>query len=119
MNVFAGPARIQDAFLNGGPLGHSSTFRTARQDGSPVWHRCDVLSFKSDKSENQHQNGQIIDMTPHKVQSGHPLKIPAATLNTFVDAEDTVAKAIVKKPVAVYIEKVYKEGDFSRLSIGT
>ena len=27
--------------------------------------------------------------------------------------------AIVKKPVAVYIEKVYEEGDFASLGIGT
>ena len=37
----------------------------------------------------------------------------------YADAEDSVAKAIVKKPVAVYIEKVYEEGDFSGLGIGT
>ena len=37
----------------------------------------------------------------------------------YVDAEDATAKAIVKKPVAVYIEKVYEEGDFSGLGIGT
>jgi hypothetical protein len=29
------------------------------------------------------------------------------------------AKAIVKRPVAVYVEKVYKEGDFAGLGIGT
>jgi len=34
------------------------------------------------------------------------------------DAEDAAAKTIVKKPVAVYIEKVYEEGDFSELGIG-
>lgn len=66
-----------------------------------------------------------------KVQSGDPLAIPAATFNTFVDAAqdflrrqdqqavDATAKAIVKKPVAVYIEKVYDEGDFAGLGIGT
>ncbi len=37
----------------------------------------------------------------------------------YADAEDTTAKAIVKKPVAVYVEKVYDEGDFSGLGIGT
>jgi hypothetical protein len=37
----------------------------------------------------------------------------------YADAEDPAAKAIVKKPVAVYIEKVYEEGDFSSLGIGT
>ena len=37
----------------------------------------------------------------------------------YADAEDATAKAIVKKPVAVYIEKVYEEGDFSQLGIGT
>jgi len=37
----------------------------------------------------------------------------------YADAEDATAKAIVKKPVAVYIEKVYEEGDFAGLGIGT
>jgi len=37
----------------------------------------------------------------------------------YADAEDATAKAIVKKPVAVYIEKVYDDGDFSTLGIGT
>ncbi len=36
----------------------------------------------------------------------------------YADAEDAVAKAIIKKPVAVYVEKVYEEGDFSTLGIG-
>lgn len=45
--------------------------------------------------------------TLRKVRSGKPLVIPAA------------AKAIVKKPAAVYVEKVYGEGDFSGLGIGT
>jgi hypothetical protein len=35
----------------------------------------------------------------------------------YADAEDAAAKAIVKKPVAVYIEKVYEEGDFGLLGI--
>jgi len=35
------------------------------------------------------------------------------------DAADAAAKAIVKKPIAVYVEKVYEEGDFSTLGIGT
>jgi hypothetical protein len=37
----------------------------------------------------------------------------------YADAEDSAAKAIVKKPVAVYVEKVYEEGSFSGLGIGT
>ena len=37
----------------------------------------------------------------------------------YADAEDAAAKAIVKKPVAVYIEKVYEEGSFAGLGIGT
>ncbi len=36
----------------------------------------------------------------------------------YTDTDDAVAKAIVKIPVAVYIEKVYEEGDFSALGIG-
>jgi len=31
----------------------------------------------------------------------------------YADAEDATAKAIVKKPVAAYVEKVYEVGDFS------
>ena len=37
----------------------------------------------------------------------------------YADAEDAAARALVKKPVAVYIEKVYEEGDFAGLGIGT
>jgi len=37
----------------------------------------------------------------------------------YADAEDAAAKAIVKRPLAVYVEKVYEEGDFSGLGIGT
>ena len=36
----------------------------------------------------------------------------------YADAEDQAAKAMVKRPVAVYIEKVYEEGDFGSLGIG-
>ena len=39
----------------------------------------------------------------------------AAMLAPLADA----AKAIVKRPAAVYIEKVYEEEDFSGLGIGT
>ena len=55
-----------------------------------------------------------------KVKPGDPLLIPAATFNTFLeDAEDATAKAIVKRPVAAYVEKVYEEGNFAALGIGT
>jgi hypothetical protein len=37
----------------------------------------------------------------------------------YEDAEDAAARALVKKPVAAYVEKVYEEGDFSLLEIGT
>jgi len=36
----------------------------------------------------------------------------------YEDAEDTAAKALIKKPVAVYIEKVYYGTDFTSLGIG-
>jgi len=69
-------------------------------------------------------------------EPGDPLTIPAATFNTFVDSakdflarrhdqfqesrsKDATAKAIMKKPVAAYVEKVYEEGDFASLGIGT
>ncbi len=35
----------------------------------------------------------------------------------YETAEDDTAKALVKKPAAVYIEKVYEDGDFSGLGI--
>lgn len=65
--------------------------------------------------------------TLKKVRSGDPLRIPAATFNIFVDADaksPTLRSlgeegAIVKKPMAVHIEKVYEEGDFTGLGIGT
>lgn len=37
----------------------------------------------------------------------------------YAEAEDAAAKAIVKRPVAAYVEKVYEEGDFAALGIGT
>jgi len=37
----------------------------------------------------------------------------------YADAEDATAKAIVKVPVAAYVEKVYEEGSFSSLGIGS
>ena len=37
----------------------------------------------------------------------------------YADAEDAAAKTLIKKPVAVYIEKVYEDGDFSVLGIGS
>ena len=44
---------------------------------------------------------------------------PFGDLFRYADAEDATAKAIVKVPVAVYVEKVYEDGDFSGLGIGT
>jgi hypothetical protein len=35
----------------------------------------------------------------------------------YTQAEDTAAKALVKKPIAAYIERVYEAGDFSLLGI--
>ena len=37
----------------------------------------------------------------------------------YADAEDTNAKALVKRPIAAYVERVYEFGDFSALGIGT
>lgn len=36
----------------------------------------------------------------------------------YEDAEDTTAKALIKKPVAAYVEKVYYGTDFTSLGIG-
>lgn len=36
----------------------------------------------------------------------------------YEDAEDTVAKALVKRPVAAYVERVYPWGNFASLGIG-
>ena len=35
----------------------------------------------------------------------------------YTDVEDTTAKALVKRPAAVYIEKVYLDGDFADLGV--
>ena len=48
-----------------------------------------------------------------KVPPGDPLAIPAATFNGSVDA----AKAIVQKPLGVYVEKAHDLGDFAGLGI--
>ena len=37
----------------------------------------------------------------------------------YADDEDEEANAIVKKPIAVYVERVYDSADFSDLGIGT
>ena len=37
----------------------------------------------------------------------------------FEDKEDSAAKMLVKRPIAVYVEKVYEDGDFSQLGAGT
>ncbi len=37
----------------------------------------------------------------------------------YQDAEDDTAKALIKKPVAVYVEKVYERANFADLGIGT
>ncbi|MCL2641662.1 MAG: hypothetical protein FWD53_12510 [Phycisphaerales bacterium] len=37
----------------------------------------------------------------------------------YEDREDDAANVLVKKPVAVYIEKVYEEGNFAQLGIGS
>ena len=36
----------------------------------------------------------------------------------YEDAEDTAAKALVKQPLAVYVEQVYPYGNFAGLGIG-
>jgi len=37
----------------------------------------------------------------------------------YADDEDANAKVLVKKPIGVYVERVYENGDFSGLGIGT
>ena len=37
----------------------------------------------------------------------------------YAEKEDADAKMMVKRPIAAYVEKVYEEGDFSLLGIGT
>jgi hypothetical protein len=37
----------------------------------------------------------------------------------YQEAEDTTAKMLIRKPVAAYVERVYREGSFSSLGIGT
>jgi len=37
----------------------------------------------------------------------------------YADVEDTASNTLVKRPVAAYVEKVYEEGNFAGLGIGT
>ncbi|MEX0654874.1 MAG: hypothetical protein WD534_12545 [Phycisphaeraceae bacterium] len=37
----------------------------------------------------------------------------------YTEAEDTAAKMLIQKPIAAYVERVYREGNFSLLGIGT
>ncbi|MBI1372485.1 MAG: hypothetical protein GC159_06960 [Phycisphaera sp.] len=37
----------------------------------------------------------------------------------YQDTEDNNAKMLIKKPIAAYVEKVYDEGNFASLGIGT
>jgi hypothetical protein len=37
----------------------------------------------------------------------------------YADAEDATAKVLVKRSVAAYVEKVYPEGNFAGLGIGS
>ena len=37
----------------------------------------------------------------------------------YADAEDTTAKVLVKKPIAVYVEQVYPTTGFAALGIGS
>lgn len=36
----------------------------------------------------------------------------------YAEAEDATAKMLIRKPIAAYVEKVYRDGDFSALGIG-
>ena len=36
----------------------------------------------------------------------------------YQEAEDTAAKMLIRRPIAAYVEQVYREGDFSVLGIG-
>jgi hypothetical protein len=37
----------------------------------------------------------------------------------YQEAEDTNAKMLIRKPIAAYVEQVYRDGDFAALGIGT
>ena len=37
----------------------------------------------------------------------------------YQEAEDATAKMLIRKPIAAYVERVYREGSFSALGIGT
>jgi hypothetical protein len=36
----------------------------------------------------------------------------------YADQEDTAAKALVKRPIAAYVERVYESGSFAALQLG-
>jgi hypothetical protein len=37
----------------------------------------------------------------------------------YQEAEDTAAKMLIRKPIAAYVERVYRDGNFAALGIGT
>ena len=79
------------------------------QRGESDWE----ITFKFAGSPNK-TNIQIGDLQPVPAKKGWEY-----LWVKYREEEDTAASSLVQRPVAAYVEKVYPEGDFSGLGIGT
>jgi len=85
-------------------VGASGTARPARGD----WE----IAYKFSARENV-TNQSIGDITGIDIGGWEYVWV------RYEDKEDQDAAALVRRPLAVYVEKVYRSGDFSALGIGT
>ncbi|MFO0449982.1 MAG: ParB N-terminal domain-containing protein [Pseudomonadota bacterium] len=54
----------------------------------------------------------------HVAKDLTPEQIKAYLWVRFIDDEDATAKALIKRPIAAYVEQVYPYGNFANLGIG-
>ena len=100
--------KVNDTDFKGHSAGECLLLGVAgSQRGANDWE----ISFRFASSENK------TDLTVGEI-TGIAKKGWEYMWVRYANAEDVTAKALIKKPVAVYIEKVYEEGDFSQLGIG-
>ena len=78
------------------------------QRGESDWE----ITFKFAGSPNK-TNIQIGDLQPVPAKKGWEY-----LWVKYSETEDTAAKAIVQRPIAAYVEKVYEQADFGGLGIG-
>ncbi|GIW91248.1 MAG: hypothetical protein KatS3mg109_1680 [Pirellulaceae bacterium] len=108
-NIFALTGRVNNAVFRGFArgevlfLGASGSKRNMED-----WE----ITFKFAASPNA-TNLLIDNITVPAKEGWHYLWV------RYEDEEDAAAKSLIKRPRAVYVERVYEYGDFSLLGIGT